>query len=74
MKHHLRREMKAALAAMTPEEVSAKSYAACEAFLALPEYRDAQVVMLYLPMPQEVDTAEESAQDQTPEASIRLPV
>ena len=58
MKHHLRKEMKAKLAQMPPQEVSVKSYAACLSLMALPEYRDAQVIMLYLPISQEVDTAE----------------
>lgn len=58
MKHHLRKEMKAKLRAMSPEEISSKSYAACKALIALPEYHHAQAIMLYLPIPQEVDTAE----------------
>ncbi len=58
MKHHLRTEMKATLAAMTEQDAKTKSYAACKSLLALSEYRDAQVIMLYLPIPEEVDTAE----------------
>ena len=58
MKHHLRKEMKATLAAMAEKTAKDKSYAACKSLLELQEYRDAQVVMLYLPIPQEVDTAE----------------
>lgn len=50
--------MKAALAEMSPEEISSKSYAACETLIGLDEYRNAQVVMLYLPIPQEVDPVE----------------
>jgi len=57
MKRHLRREMKARLAAMSPEVISTKSYAACEKLIALPEYHRARSVMLYLPISQEVDTA-----------------
>ncbi len=56
MKAQLRKQMKATLAAMPPELAAAKSRAACEALIALPEYQKAQAVMLYLPMPQEVDT------------------
>lgn len=58
MKHHLRKEMKATLAAMPEKTAKDKSYAACKSLLELQEYRDAQVVMLYLPIPCEVDTAE----------------
>jgi len=58
MKHHLRRQMKAKLAAMSPKEIATKSYAACEKLIALPEYHRARAVMLYLPISQEVDTAE----------------
>ncbi|MHC4294301.1 MAG: 5-formyltetrahydrofolate cyclo-ligase, partial [Planctomycetota bacterium] len=49
--------MKATLAAMSPEEISTRSYAACERLMKLPEYLNAQVLMLYLPIPQEVDVA-----------------
>lgn len=58
MKHHLRKEMKAKLAAMSDDEIASRSYAACEALLAQPEYRNARTIMLYLPIRQEVDTAE----------------
>ena len=57
MKARLRKEMKAALAAMSPGDASVKSAAACGRFLALPEYHCARVILLYLPIPQEVDTA-----------------
>ncbi len=49
--------MKAKLGAMSPEEIATKSHAASQRLMNLPEYRDAQVLMLYLPIPQEVDTA-----------------
>jgi len=58
MKHHLRKEMKERLAAISSEQARRKSGAACEALIALKEFRDAQAVMLYLPVPQEIDTAE----------------
>ncbi len=58
MKHHLRKQMKALLAAMTPDEVASQSQAACEKLIALDEYQQARAIMLYLPTPQEVDTAE----------------
>ena len=58
MKHALRTEMKAKLAGMDAGAARAKSRAACEGVLALDEYRAARVVMLYLPIPHEVDTAD----------------
>ncbi len=56
MKQHLRKDMKAALAAMDPEATAAKSRSACKRLIALDEFRAARVVMLYLPIPREVDT------------------
>jgi len=58
MKKHLRTEMKQKLAAMSSELAAEKSHAACSLLTALPEFRDADVVMLYLPIPQEIDPAE----------------
>jgi 5-formyltetrahydrofolate cyclo-ligase len=55
MKHHLRREMKATLAGMSAQEAAAASEAACSALLGLEEYREARSVMLYAPIPGEVD-------------------
>jgi len=57
MKHLLRQDMKSRLAAIGPEHVRTRSEAACERLAALPEFRQADVVMLYLPIPLEVDTA-----------------
>ncbi len=58
MKHALRTDMKAKLSGMDTAAARAKSRAACEAVLALEEYDTARVVMLYLPIPHEVDTAD----------------
>ena len=55
MKHGLRKDMKAALAAMSAEDAAAASRAACAALVALEEFRDARAVMLYNPIPGEVD-------------------
>ena len=55
MKHRLRGEMKAALAAMAPEAAAQWSIAACESLLALDEYARARSVMLYAPIAGEVD-------------------
>ena len=55
MKRHLRRQMKAALGAMPAEDAAAASRAACAALVAMEEFRDARAVMLYNPIPGEVD-------------------
>jgi len=55
MKHRVRGEMKAALAAMPAETAAQLSLAACRLLLALPEYARARSVMLYAPIPGEVD-------------------
>jgi 5-formyltetrahydrofolate cyclo-ligase len=56
-KSDLRRRLRDSLASMTDAQRHAKSLAACTAIAASPEYRAASVVMLYLPMLHEVDTA-----------------
>jgi 5-formyltetrahydrofolate cyclo-ligase len=57
MKRALRKEMLATLAALSAETVAAKSRQACHRLIGLEEFRSAQTVMIYLPMPREVDTA-----------------
>jgi 5-formyltetrahydrofolate cyclo-ligase len=47
--------MKAALSAMTDDDARRQSHLACEALTALPEFERARAVMLYLPIPGEVD-------------------
>ena len=56
MKRALRKEMLATLAAMSPQTVAAKSLQACRRLTDLEEFRSAQTVMIYLPMPHELDT------------------
>lgn len=58
MKRRLRVEMKERLAGMSPRTRADKSYAACRKLTELPEFVDADVLMMYLPIPQEVDPAE----------------
>ncbi len=58
MKHHLRKEMKAVLAAMSPEAAASKSRIACEKVIALDEFRRAGAVMLYMPIASELDATE----------------
>lgn len=58
MKGRLRKEMKDRLAAMPAAAAARKSQAACEALQGLEEYRKAEVVMLYAPIPGELDCGE----------------
>lgn len=53
----LRKELRNKLEAMTDAQRHAASVAACALLTSTPEWRNASVVMLYLSMPQEVDTA-----------------
>ena len=55
MKHRLRGEMKAAMAAMAAEAAARMSIAACESLVAIDEYAQARSVMLYAPIAGEVD-------------------
>ncbi len=55
MKAHLRREMKARLEAMPEAHAAGASGAACALLMALPEFTAARAVMLYHPIPGEVD-------------------
>jgi 5-formyltetrahydrofolate cyclo-ligase len=55
MKHKLRRQMKETLAGMPADGAAAASRAACHRLLELQEYRSAGSVMLYAPIPGEVD-------------------
>lgn len=53
----VRRHLREALAAMSPADRHAKSLAACGLVAGTPEFASANVVMLFLSMPTEVDTA-----------------
>lgn len=56
-KSDIRRRLREQLAAMTDADRHAKSLAACNLLTASPEFAAARVVMLYLSMPTEIDTA-----------------
>lgn len=56
-KKELRQELRARLGKLTPEEIATRSRTACNLLCEQPEYTEAEVVMLFLSMPQEVDTA-----------------
>jgi len=55
MKHRLRMEMKATLARMSAEEMGAAAESACARLTGLEEFAAADLVMLYWPIPGEVD-------------------
>ena len=55
MKKSLRKLVRAKLAAMSPAVAHAKSMAACRRLMAQPEFDRAHVVMIYLPLPDEVE-------------------
>ncbi len=55
MKALLRKQIKQSLVEMSPRSAAAKSRAACEALLATNEYQRADVIMLFIPIPLEVD-------------------
>lgn len=55
-KKDLRQRLRSVLAALSPEEVSARSLRACHRLFEQPEYTKADVVMVFLSLPTEVDT------------------
>ena len=57
MKRSVRKRMRELLAAMHHGKVSAASQAACATLTALDEFRLADVVMIYLSLPDEIDTS-----------------
>lgn len=56
-KAHCRSLLRQRLAALSPEQIRAKSIAACALLSGTAEFARARVIMLYLPTPTEVDTA-----------------
>ncbi len=56
-KSAIRRQLKSALLAQSETDRHARSIAACSLLSSSPEFQAAKVVMLYLSMPEEVDTA-----------------
>jgi 5-formyltetrahydrofolate cyclo-ligase len=56
-KSAIRRQLREALAAMTDEQRHRKSTAACSLIAGSPEFAAARVVMIFLSMPHEIDTA-----------------
>lgn len=56
-KHQLRASMKLFLAALSPADRHARSMAACQFLLSTRQFKQAQLIMIYLSMPTEVETS-----------------
>jgi 5-formyltetrahydrofolate cyclo-ligase len=56
IKKDLRQRLRALLASITPEQRHARSAKACQLLMEQPEYARAEVIMLFLSLPTEVDT------------------
>jgi 5-formyltetrahydrofolate cyclo-ligase len=56
VKKELREQLRGVLAALPPLEIIRKSNAAAERLFAEPEYRRAEIMMIYLSLPHEADT------------------
>ena len=57
-KGQLRQQLQKCLLEMTEEQRSKKSKKACRNLISTPQFQSASVVMMYLSLPQEVDTSE----------------
>ncbi len=55
MKQSLRKTIRQKLADIDPAVLQAKSMAACKRLMDQPEFRQTRVVMIYMPLPREVD-------------------
>lgn len=55
-KKELRQRFREIVAGISPEELSAKSLGACHHLFEQPEYIKAEVIMVFLSLPQEIDT------------------
>lgn len=56
-KDQLRTQLRAKVAALTPEQRAAKSQKACRNLIETEEFKNSTVVMIYLALPHEADTA-----------------
>ena len=57
-KAKLRRELQNSLLSLTSQQKSEKSRKACRNLISIPQFQDATTVMMFLSLPQEVDTSE----------------
>jgi 5-formyltetrahydrofolate cyclo-ligase len=56
-KEQLRDKLQKSLLAMPPEQRSEKSHRACQNLISTPQFQRASSIMMYLPLPHEVDTS-----------------
>jgi 5-formyltetrahydrofolate cyclo-ligase len=56
-KRELRERLREILAKIPPEEIETRSLRACHRVFELPEYVKAEVIMVFLPLPTEIDTS-----------------
>lgn len=73
MKARMRKVMKRTLQEMSSDLAAAKSRRACRNIANLPEFDDADVVMLYLPIPTEVDTTPLALEAWTHDKTVVVP-
>jgi 5-formyltetrahydrofolate cyclo-ligase len=57
LKSQIRADMKAFLGRLTPTDRHTRSIAACQQFTATREFKNAQMIMIFLSMPEEVETS-----------------
>jgi 5-formyltetrahydrofolate cyclo-ligase len=57
-KDELRHQLRSRLLALSPEQRRDKSRLACRNLISTPQFQDASIVMMYLPLPHEADTSE----------------
>ena len=57
-KSQLRRELQNRLFEMSEQQRSEKSHKACQNLISTVQFQNASAVMMYLPLPHEVDTSE----------------
>ncbi len=57
-KDELRHELRSRLLALSPEQRKNKSRLACRNLISMPQFQEASIVMMYLPLPHETDVSE----------------
>jgi 5-formyltetrahydrofolate cyclo-ligase len=56
LKSQIRNDMKAFLTSLTPTDRHARSIAACQQFMTTREFKNAQMIMIFMSMPSELET------------------
>ena len=72
-KRHLRKAVRERITAFSPHEMAERSSAACRLLCEQPEYRSADVLMVFLPTPFEVDTAPLATRAWTDQKRVAAP-